>query len=127
MAVVTDQYGGTLGIVTIEDLLEELVGDIWDEHEEITYAVIPLGEHTYEVDGDLNVYDMLDKLGFDSSRFDFESGSVSGWVLERLEHIPTQGEQFSFENLDVTVTQVDEQRINKITVHVNPLPEGEEE
>ena len=123
MAVVTDQYGGTLGIVTIEDLL----GDIWDEHEEITYAVIPLGEHTYEVDGDLNVYDMLDKLGFDSSRFDFESGSVSGWVLERLEHIPTQGEQFSFENLDVTVTQVDEQRINKITVHVNPLPEGEEE
>ncbi len=127
MAVVTDQYGGTLGIVTIEDLLEELVGDIWDEHEEITYAVIPLGEHTYEVDGDLNVYDMLDKLGFDSSRFDFESGSVSGWVLERLEHIPAQGEQFSFENLDVTVTQVDEQRINKITVHVNPLPEGEEE
>ena len=79
------------------------------------------------MDGDLNVYDMLDKLGFDSSRFDFESGSVSGWVLERLEHIPTQGEQFSFENLDVTVTQVDEQRINKITVHVNPLPEGEEE
>ncbi|MCB5942331.1 CBS domain-containing protein [bacterium 210820-DFI.6.52] len=127
MAVVTDQYGGTLGIVTIEDLLEELVGDIWDEHEEITYAVIPLGEHTYEVDGDLNVYDMLDKLGFDSSRFDFESGSVSGWVLERLEHIPAQGEQFSFENLDVTVTQLDEQRINKITVHVNPLPEGEEE
>ena len=90
--------------------------------------VVRLGEeHTYEVDGDLNVYDMLDKLGFDSSRFDFESGSVSGWVLERLEHIPTQGEQFSFENLDVTVTQVDEQRINKITVHVNPLPEGEEE
>ena len=127
MAVVTAQYGGTLGIVTLEDLLEELVGDIWDEHEEITYSIIPVGEDLYEVSGDLNVYDMLEKLGFDTDGYDFDATSVSGWVLEEFEHIPQKGERFTFENLEVEVTQVDDQRILKVLIKVAPPPPEQED
>ena len=123
VALVTDDYGGILGMVTMEDLLEQLVGEIWDEDEEVEQELVALPDGSYEVQGDLNTLDLFDRIDFDARRFDSEYNSVSGWALEMLEHIPEVGESFTYRNLKVTVTEMDDQRITKL--HVQFLPEEE--
>lgn len=127
MAIVTDDYGGTLGLVTMEDCLEELVGEIWDEYDKVEEDVVALGNDVFEVSGDLNVYDLLEELGCNTRNFESDYNTVSGWTLEQVEHIPTVGESFSYENLKVTVKEMEEQRITKLTVERFPLPENEED
>ena len=120
IAVVTDDYGGTMGIVTMEDLLEELVGDIWDEDEEEVEELVQVGENRYEVTGDMNVYEMFEQLGVDDRSFDSDYNTISGWAMEMLEHIPDVGESFTYKNLTITVLEQENQRIIKLLVEVTP-------
>lgn len=126
VAVVTDEYGGTLGIVTLEDILEQLVGDIWDEHDRVTSPLRPLGGDRYEVDGELPVDELFDKL-CDADPPETEAATVAGLALEQLGHIPDPGESFSCGRLDFVVTKVEEQRIQELHVTVRPAPADPED
>ena len=115
MAVVTDQYGGTMGIITLEDILEELVGDIWDEHDQIVQEFSTQDGKVFEVSGDMNIDDMFDKLEV-SPNEEIDANTVSGYILDIAERIPNQGDSFEAEGLRFTVLQVDDQRILKVLV-----------
>ncbi len=125
LAVVTDDYGGTMGIVTMEDVLEQLVGEIWDESDEVVDDLIKTGEDTYLVSGDVNVFSLLEDLEIDDRDFDSDYNTVGGWAMEMLGHIPKAGEQYSYKNLTVTIMVVEEQRI--LSLRVQKLPSKDEQ
>ena len=128
MAIVTDDYGGTLGLVTLEDVLEELVGEIFDETDAAEApAVQNIGEELYRVAGEASVDEMFDAIGFDARHYDGDFSTVAGWALECLEHIPQQGESFEFKNLHGTVEQVEDKRIISLLVRVYPPEEPEDD
>ena len=116
LAVVTDDYGGTLGIVTMEDLLEQIVGDIWDEDEEIEHKFKKTGENSYDISGDMNIDDMLELFELDEKYLHSDSKSVGGWVIEQIGDIPENGLTFKYKEMSVTVKSVEDQRINNIHV-----------
>lgn len=120
MAVVTDQYGGVEGIVTLEDVLEELVGEIYDEDEEIVEDVQRVEPGRFLVNPDMAVEDLFEEIGYVPKSFASESNTVGGWVFELLEHIPAQGEKAAFEDLELTVAAISEQRIRSLEVRVRP-------
>lgn len=120
MAVVVDEYGGTEGIVTLEDIIEELVGDIWDEHDEVVESFRKLADGSYLVDCSADLDDMYDLFQI---KGECEASTVSGWVLEQIDRIPLVGDHFTAEGLDVTVTAVDHRRV--IEVNIKPLPPEE--
>ncbi|WNY27489.1 hemolysin family protein [Methanolapillus ohkumae] len=115
-AVVVDDYGGTSGIVTMEDVLEELVGEIWDETDEIVNDIVKLEDGTYEVSGNCNIYDLLEHLDVDEKNFDCDYNTAGGWTLEVFERIPEVGESFDYKNLQVTILEVDDQRVTKLKI-----------
>ena len=107
LAVVADEYGGTVGIVTLEDVIEELVGEIWDEHDEVTYDITRLAKDCYRISCNTN----LDKLcELFEIKIESEHSTVGGWVMEILERIPSEKDTFDFENITITVTKADERR-----------------
>ena len=124
MAVVVDEYGGTLGIVTMEDILEELVGDIWDEHDDVMEDVKKTAENTYRVNCGMNIDDFCQQFGIN---VETESTTLNGWISEQLDKIPEKGDHFTFENLDITVTDTDSHRPLFATVHVTPVEEEKDE
>lgn len=119
MAIVTDEYGGTMGLLTMEDILEQLVGDIWDETDEIEDELIKTGENTYECDGDMRLYALLDEFEIDDDDFDDDNATVGGWAIERIGGYPTKGSYFNFENLHITVKQVQNLRVTRLTIEVS--------
>ena len=122
MAVVVDEYGGTEGLVTLEDILEELVGEIWDEHDEVVEEFKKLEDGSYFISCSADLTDMFDLF---SIKDECDANSVSGWVMEQIGRVPVEGDHFVAEGLDVTVTKVDHRRVLEIRVVV--LPEGESE
>lgn len=127
MAVVTDDYGGTMGIVTTEDILEELVGEIWDEDEEIVNEFVDLGGGRYEAAGEYSVRDLLEELDLPDDAIDTDSNTVGGWALEMFSRIPVAGESYTYKNLTVTVKEIVEQRIFKLLIErAEEPPEGGE-
>ncbi len=120
MAIVADDYGGILGMVTMEDLLEQLVGDIWDEDEEEKHRFIRLPDGSFQISGDLNINEFFDHLDYSPKSFNSEYNAVGGWAMEMLGHIPKAGESFQYENLKLTIQEMDEQRVRKLIVRVLP-------
>ncbi len=121
LAIVTDEYSGTMGVITLEDVLEKLVGDIWDETDTIETEVVLRKENEFEIDGDMPIGDFLNLLDISEDDFDCESETVGGWSVESLEHFPKNGESFVFDELDdikltVTVLEMDERRVAKVLV-----------
>ena len=113
VAVVVDEYGGTCGIVTMEDILEELVGEIWDEHDEEEVFLRKLAPDTWLVDAGM---DFDDFAAFFHLKTDSEMVSVSGWVMEQFGRVPEAGDSFTFDDLAVRVTRVENHRIEEIQV-----------
>jgi len=126
LAIVIDEYGGTLGIITMEDILEELVGDIWDDTDIIVTECLATGEHTYEVLGDMNIDDFFEEVDFiKPESFSCEYSTMGGWAIEMLEADPHVGDSFRYENIFVIVAQMDEERVTKLTVLIEE-PKDEE-
>lgn len=128
IAVVTDDYGGTMGIVTTEDIIEELVGEIWDEDDEVVEDLVASPDGSLIVSGDYNITDLLEELDMDPRSVDADYSTVGGWVLDELDHLPKAGEQFTFMDLLVTVLEVEEQRILKVRIRrIEPEQPAEDE
>ena len=125
LAVVTDEYGGTLGVVSMEDVLEQIVGDIWDDTDVIEQEVVERAEGEYELDGDMNIYDFLELVGISEESFEAESATLGGWTVEQFGGFPQVGDSFRYENFTVTVLAMDARRVEKLLVKVDP--EGAEE
>lgn len=127
IAIVTDEYGGTLGMVTMEDLLEQLVGEIWDEDEEIEKKYKKISENKYELDADMDIEDMLELIDKDEKYIKTDSKSVGGWVIEQVGDIPEKGTQFRYRGILMTVKDVVEQRINSVIMEYTPEKQADDE
>ena len=127
LAVVTDEYGGTLGVITMEDVLEELVGDSWDETDEVEREVVARSDGGYELDGDMTISDFLELLGWNEDALDdADSATVGGWTLERFGTFPKPGDSFRYENLTVTVLAMDGRRVERVLVQPDPASDKDE-
>ena len=126
MAVVLDEYGGTAGIITLEDILEELVGEIYDEHDQVKEYYKELDPNTYLIECDMDLDDMFEFFGLEDEE-DYDFITVSGWVIHELERIPKVGESFTYKNLVVTVTQTDARKVIEVKVSVLPQDQDEED
>ena len=124
MAVVVDEYGGTQGIVTMEDIMEELVGEIWDEHDEVIEEFRKQSDGSYLVACSEDLDDLYDLFDMKPSE-EYDASSVSGWVMEEIGRVPDVGDRFQADGLDVCVTRVEHRRVMEI--RVRPLPPEREE
>ncbi|MCI8537475.1 MAG: HlyC/CorC family transporter [Oscillospiraceae bacterium] len=122
MVIVVDEYGGTEGLATLEDILEELVGEIWDEHDEVVEEFKKQEDGSYLISCSANLTGLFDLF---SIRGECDCTTVSGWVMSEIGRVPVAGDRFTYENLDVTVTKLQHRRVLEIQVRV--LPSGQEE
>lgn len=125
MAIVVDEFGGTMGMVTLEDILEELVGEIWDEHDEAVSSIAPVSDGVWRVLGQTRLGELFDHWGIQKDAESYDVSTVGGWVCDALGHLPEPGEHFEFEGYEVTVTQVADRRV--LEVEVAEPKDGEEE
>lgn len=124
MAIVSGEFGDVLGIVTMEDILEELVGEIWDEHDEVQSDISETSENEFKVLGSTSLADFCDY--FDTGDIDSESSTVGGWVMDMLGKVPVMGDEITYENLQITVVKTEFRRITELKVIKLPADEEEE-
>ncbi len=126
MAVVLDEYGGTEGIITLEDIIEELVGEIWDEHDIVEDFYTKIDDNTWMVKGDAEIDDLIDRFDVEEEDEEFDFITVSGWAISELHHIPKVNEEFTYKNLHVVITKADQRKVLEVKVEINKETEDEE-
>ena len=125
LAVVSDEYGGMLGVLSMEDVLEQIVGEIWDETDTVEQEVVERGADEYELDGDMTISDFLELCGIDEDSFEAESETVGGWTVESFGAFPQPGDSFDYGDLTITVLSMDGHRVEKLLVRRHPAEEKE--
>ena len=118
IAVVTDEYGGTLGVVSMEDVLEQLVGDLWDETDTVEKDIVKHGDGKYELDGDTPISEFIELMGWKEENFDFDSETVGGWCIEYNNGFPNVNSKFRYEDIEVTILEVSKRRVRRVLVQV---------
>ena len=126
MAVVVDEYGGTAGLVTMEDVLEGLVGEIWDEHDEVVENIKQLDDVTYIINSSTSLIDLSDICVFSDEELE-ANATVNGFVLDNLGKVPEVGDVFDYENFTFEVISVDGRRADEVRLTVNPVEDNEDE
>ena len=127
LAVVTDEYGGTLGVISMEDVLEQIVGEIWDDNDEVEPEVVKRPDGEYELDGAMMLFEMEELLGLPEDSIEAESNTVGGWTIECFGGFPQVGDSFEKQGLKVSVLEMsDGRRVDKVLVK-RVEPETEEE
>ena len=124
LAIVSDEYGGTLGVLSMEDVLEQIVGEIWDETDTVEHEVIRRADGEYELDGDMILADFLELVGIDEESFEADSDTLGGWTVESFGAYPNVGDSFRYENVEITVLSMDGRRVEKVLAKLLP-PGGE--
>ena len=125
LAIVSDEYGGTLGVLSMEDVLETIVGDIWDETDTVEQEVVERAEGSYELDGDMVLGDALELLGIDENEVEAESETLGGWTVETFGTFPREGDSFPFGGWSFTVLSMDGRRVEKLLAEKAPEIEDE--
>lgn len=123
LAVVSDEYGGTLGVLSMEDVLEQIVGEIWDETDDVEQEVVRRNENEYELDGDMVLDDFLELMGISEENFEADSDTVGGWTVERFGSYPKPGDSFQYENILISVLVMDGRRVERVLAKVLPPEE----
>jgi CBS domain containing-hemolysin-like protein len=114
IAIISDEFGGTEGIVTMEDILEELVGEIWDEHDDVVEEITKIDDNEYKVLGTASVEEVFEQFNINYNDEESDSSMVGGWVTEKLGQIPREGDSFMFEDISITVAKTEYRRIIEV-------------